>query len=328
MRIGLVYDLRDDYRDSGLDEEHLAEFDRPETVAALVAALESGGHRVERVGHVRALAAALVAGRRWDLVFNIAEGLRGRGREAQVPGLLEAYGVPYLFSDPLTLALSLDKGMCKRVVRDAGLSTAPFLVLDRVADLDAVVFAYPLFLKPVAEGSGKGCSTRSRVESRQELEAVFWELRHRFGQPVLVEPYLPGREFTVAIVGNAQTIRLARVAEIVFVTHADAGIYSFDNKECSGSRVDYRLVDDAEARMALEQGLAIYRLLGCRDAGRLDFRSDGAGVPCFLEINPLAGLHPELSGFPRMAAMIGWSYERLILAMVTGAVERMAGRES
>ncbi|MBF0340238.1 MAG: D-alanine--D-alanine ligase [Magnetococcales bacterium] len=327
MLIGLVYDLRDDYRDLGLDEEQLAEFDRPETLAAIQGALESAGHRVERVGHVRALAAALVAGRRWDLVFNIAEGLAGRSREAQAPALLEAFGVPCLFSDPLTLAITLDKPLSKRLVRDAGLTTAPFVVLTERQDLDRVNLPYPLFLKPVAEGSGKGCSTRSRVENPGELAEVFQELSSRFAQPVLVEPFLPGREFTVAVVGNGAVIRLALVAEILFNHEPDDEIYSFENKESSAQRVAYRLVFDETAREILRQALAIYRLLGCRDAGRLDFRLDGAGKPCFLEINPLAGLHPELSGFPRMATLWGWSYAQLILAMLEGGVARLAGRE-
>ncbi|MBF0626594.1 MAG: D-alanine--D-alanine ligase [Magnetococcales bacterium] len=327
MHIGLVYDLRTAYHHLGLEEEDLAEFDHPETVAALQAALESGGHTVQPVGHGRALTAALVAGQRWDLVFNIAEGLQGRSREAAVPALLELYQIPYVFSDPLTLAVTLDKGICKRLVRDAGLTTAPFAMLDQPADLETLSLPYPLFLKPVAEGSGKGCSPRSCVSNHTELTAVFQSLRQRFAQPVLAETHLPGREFTVAIVGNGATIRLALVAEILFAPRSGRGIYSFADKEASDTQVEYRLVSDPEANQALEQGLAIYRLLGCRDAGRLDFRSDGAGRPHFLEINPLAGLHPRLSGFPRMARMAGWSYERLILAMVAGATERLAGRE-
>ncbi|MBF0213099.1 MAG: D-alanine--D-alanine ligase [Magnetococcales bacterium] len=327
MRIGLVYDLRDAYRGLGLDEEQLAEFDRPETIAALQRALESGGHEVERIGSGRALVEGLAAGRGWDLVFNIAEGLRGRSREAQVPAILELYDIPYVFSDPLTLAVTLDKGLCKRLVRDAGCATAPFVRLEREEDLEGMALSYPLFLKPVAEGSGKGCADSSRVGDAAALGARFRQLRDRFAQPVLAESYLPGREFTVAIVGNGARIRLALVAEVRCDDPAASGIYSFENKEQSDHRAEYRLVDDPEARQALRQGLIIYRLLGWRDAGRLDFRSDEQGNPCFLEINPLAGLHPELSGFPRMAAMAGWSYSRLILAMVEGALERLAGRE-
>lgn len=329
MLIGLVYDLRDAYRNLGWDEEHLAEFDQPETIDALCRALESGGHRVERIGHGRALAERLVAGQRWDLVFNIAEGLGGRGREAQVPGLLELYGQPYLFSDPVTLGVTLDKGLAKRLVRDAGWPTAPFVLLEETRDLEWIGIACPLFLKPVAEGSGKGCDSGSRVRDADELARVFEGLRTRFDQPVLAESHLPGREFTVAIVGNGAAIRLALVAEILFETDGgDDGVYAFATKEEGATRVRYRLVEDAEARQALEAALGIYRLLGCRDAGRLDFRSDGEGCPHFLEINPLAGLHPDHSGFPRMAAQHGWSYDRLILTMLEAGLERLKIQDS
>ncbi|MBF0428746.1 MAG: D-alanine--D-alanine ligase [Magnetococcales bacterium] len=327
MIIGLTYDLRDDYRHLGLDEEKLAEFDQPETLDAIEAALHSGGYQTIRIGNVRALARALVAGQRWDLVFNIAEGLRGRSREAQVPALLEAYDIPYLFSDPLTLAVSLDKAMSKRLVRDAGIPTAPFAVLDTEADLNHCAVPWPNFLKPLYEGSGKGCLMDSCVGNQEERLAIFRHLRQRFEQPVLAETLLPGREFTVAIVGNNARIRLLAVAEIIFGKEADSGFYTFNNKEFSSSRVTYRRVEDAEARLAGENGLAIYRLLGCRDAGRVDFRADGKGIPQFLEINPLAGLHPTLSGMPIMAKQMGWGYSQLIHAMVEGALGRMSGRE-
>lgn len=323
MRIGLVYDLREDYLDLGLDPEAVAEFDRPETLLALEGALRAMGHQPVRIGHVKHLATALVAGSRWDLVFNIAEGLQGRSREAQVPGLLEVYNIPYVFSDPLTLALSLDKALCKRLVREAGLPTAPFVVLDTEADLSGCRMGFPLFLKPVAEGSGKGCSMASRVENKEALVTVFRHLRHRFAQPVLVEPYLCGREFTVGIVGNGSAIGLHAVVEVVFAQGGEQRIYTFDNKEHSTDRVQYKSVVDQEAQLAKEYGLAIYRLLGCRDAGRLDFRSDAAAIPHFLEINPLAGLHPTLSGLPIMAGLMGWSYDRLIQAMVEAALDRL-----
>ncbi|MBF0163987.1 MAG: D-alanine--D-alanine ligase, partial [Magnetococcales bacterium] len=265
----------------------------------------------------------LVAGRRWDLVFNISEGVGGRGREAQGPGLLELFSQPYLFSDPVTLGVTLDKGLCKRLARDAGWPTAPFVLLEEARDLEWVGIAYPLFLKPVAEGSGKGCAPCSRVDDPQGLARQFQMLHERFDQPVLAESHLPGREFTVAIVGNGETIHLALVAEIRFESGEDDGVYAFATKEAGASRVGYRLVEDSEARQALEAALGIYRLLGCRDAGRLDFRSDAQGQPHFLEINPLAGLHPDHSGFPRMAAQHGWSYARLILTMLAAGMERL-----
>src|ERR1700734_471781 len=138
MRFGVTYDLRADYLAQGFGEEETAEFDSEITIAAICGALEALGHEPIRIGSVRRLAERLVAGERWDAVFNICEGLKGVSREAQVPALLEAYDVPYVFSDPLTLALTLDKAMTKRVVRDAGVPTADFAVIESQADIDAI----------------------------------------------------------------------------------------------------------------------------------------------------------------------------------------------
>ncbi|MCS6778290.1 MAG: D-alanine--D-alanine ligase [Geminicoccaceae bacterium] len=326
MLIGLAYDLRDDYRAMGFAEEQCAEFDSPETIAALEAALVRLGHRVERIGHVRALAARLVEGRRWDLVFNICEGVAGRSREAQVPALLEAFDQPYTFADPLVMAATLDKAVAKRLVRDHGLATAPFVLVTRSADLDKVDLPFPLFAKPVAEGTGKGVSPASLVRSRKELERTCRRLLARYAQPVLVETFLPGREFTVGIVGTGPSARVVGTLAIELLPGAEPGVYSFTNKERCEEVVRYTLVDDAEARTAAELALACYRALECRDAGRVDLRSDAAGRPHFLEVNPLAGLHPTHSDLPICASLAGLGYDRLIEAIVLSASERVGLR--
>lgn len=323
MRLGFTYDLRDDYLTAGYGEEETAEFDSAETIAAIRAALERRGHEVAAIGNVQALAARLVAGERWDLVFNIAEGLRGLAREAQVPALLEAYGVPYTFSDPLTLALTLDKGLTKRIVRDHGIPTAPFTVVHNETELAAVDLDYPLFAKPLAEGTGKGISAHSHISWPRQLNAVCRDLLARFEQPVLLEQYLPGREFTVGIVGNGEAARAIGVMEIVFTERAEAFGYSYENKEHYEERVVYRLVDDGEARMAAETALAAWRALRCRDAGRVDLRSNGRGTPQFLEVNPLAGLHPVRSDLVILARLLGHDHAWLIDAIVAAALERL-----
>ncbi|BCX17593.1 MAG: D-alanine--D-alanine ligase [Geminicoccaceae bacterium] len=322
MLIGLTYDLRDDYRGLGLSEEQLAEFDNPETIAEIEAALRRLGHGVDRIGHVRRLAERLVAGHRWDLVFNICEGLAGRSREAQVPALLEAFGQPYTFADPLVMAATLDKAVAKRLVRDHGLATAPFALVERAADIAAVDLPFPLFAKPVAEGTGKGVSPASLVRSKKELERVCRTLLARYAQPVLVETYLPGREFTVGIVGSGPRARIVGTLEVELLPGAEPGVYSYTNKERCEELVRYRLVDDSEARAAAELALACYRALECRDAGRVDLRSDAAGRPHFLEVNPLAGLHPTHSDLPILASLAGLGYDGLIGAIVASAAER------
>jgi D-alanine-D-alanine ligase len=322
MLIGLTYDLRDDYRGLGLSEDDLAEFDSPETVAAIETALHRMGYTTDRIGHVRALAHRLVAGDRWDLVFNIAEGLKGRSREAQVPALLETYDLPYTLSDPLTHAVGLDKAMAKRIVRDAGVKTANFAVLATPDDDQACDLPLPIFVKPVAEGTGKGCERASKVTSYGDLGPTAQQLRHRFGQPALAETFLAGREFTIGILGQGQQARVIGVLEIVLLETADAEIYSFENKELCADRVVYRLADDDEATSAGQTALAAYRALGCRDAARVDMRSDEQGQPHFLEVNTLPGMHPTHSDLPMLAKMAGLPFEALVGEIVLAALHR------
>ena len=322
IRVGLTYDLRDDYLAAGYGLEETAEFDRPETIAAIESALAARGFATDRIGSVRQLAARLVAGDRWDLVFNIAEGLRGIGREAQVPALLDAWEIPYTFSDPMVMGLTLHKGMTKHVVRDRGIPTAPFAVIETRSDLAGLALPYPLFAKPVAEGTGKGVTPASRATDPVALRRVVAELLERFRQPVLVETFLPGREFTVGITGSGAQAQAVAVMEVLLGERAEAGVYSYINKEECDERVTYRLADDAEARSAADVALAAWRALGCRDGGRIDVRSDAAGQPNFLEVNPLAGLHPEHSDLPIMCALAGIGYPTLIGRIVDSALQR------
>jgi D-alanine-D-alanine ligase len=224
VRIGLTYDLKDDYLALGYAEHEVAEFDSPATIDALEDALRAAGHDVERVGHVRSLAAKLVAGWRCDLVFNVAEGVAGFGREAQVPALLEVYGIPYTFSDPLVCALTLHKGMAKHVARGCGVPTPNFVLVGTPAEAAAVELPLPLFAKPVAEGSSKGVTGKSLVTSRAALVEVCSELLERYRQPVIVEEYLSGREFTVGVLGTGVTARALGTLEVVLLEGADAGV--------------------------------------------------------------------------------------------------------
>ena len=322
MHIGLVYDLRDDYLAEGYSTLDVAEFDSPETIAELEAALRCLGHRVTRVGHGRSLAARLVTGERFDLVFSIAEGLKGRSREAQVPAMCELFAQPYGFSDPLTMAATLDKAVAKRIVRDQGIATADFALISAPQEARDVDLPFPLFVKPVAEGTGKGCANASRVGDHAGLETIAGRLIAEFAQPAIAEVYLPGREFTVGIIGTGKAARVIGVAEITIRAGVADPVYSFENKEACEDNVVYRLADDVEARRAADAALAAYRALDCRDAARLDFRSDANGIPHFLEANPIAGLHPTHSDLPIIAGLSGLGFDGLIGAIVESARQR------
>jgi len=322
IRVGLTYDLREHYLAQGYGLEETAEFDRPDTIDAIEGALRRQGFETERIGNLRQLTGRLAAGAVWDLVFNIAEGLRGVGREAQVPALLDGFEIPYTFSDPTVMGLALHKGLTKSVIRDHGLPTAPFVVVESPADVAGVDLPFPLFAKPVAEGTGKGVTPASRVTSRTGLRRVCRQLLDRYRQPVLVEAFLPGREFTVGLLGTGTEASVVAVMEVRLNERAEAGVYGYVNKEDCESRVEYLLADDAEAGTAAQLALAAWRALGCRDGGRVDLRSDGTGRPHFLEVNPLAGLHPEHSDLPIMCRQAGVSYDELIGRIVHSALRR------
>ncbi len=312
MRIGFTYDLKSDYLALGFTPEEVAEFDVPETIEGICAALEGLGHRVDRIGHARSLIERLQGGARWDLVFNICEGVRGVGREAQVPAILDVYGIPYVFSDALVLSLTLHKGLTKRVIRDLGIPTAPFFVVEGVSDIDKVDLAFPLFVKPVAEGTGKGIGPDSKVFDFNQLQQACLQRLKDYGQAVLVERFLPGREITVGIVGNGERARVIGMMEVVYLDSESSGIYSYETKANYEAAVRYRVPEQEVFESCAHVALAAWRGLGCRDGGRVDLRMDENGSPNFMEVNPLAGLNPVHSDLPILAGLAGLGFEELI----------------
>ncbi len=325
MHIGLTYDLRNEYLAEGWSEAETAEFDRDDTIEAIDIALRQIGHKTDRVGRLSKLVTRLARGDRWDLVFNIAEGMFGKAREAQVPALLDAYRIPYTFADPAVLMLSLDKALCKMAIQQVGLPTPPHWVIKTQADIDRVSPQFPLFCKPLAEGTGKGVTEDSLVGTRKALADQCRRLLAEFHQPVLVETYLPGREFTVGLLGTGMEAEVLGTLEIILLSSAERHAYSYLNKEFCEQYVEYRFVSaaDPEVAQAEQIALAAWRWLGARDGGRVDLRSDENGQPQFLEINPLAGLHPQHSDLPMIATAVGMPYHELIGRIVDSATKRI-----
>jgi D-alanine-D-alanine ligase len=323
VRIGFTFDLRDDYLRQGYTAEEAAELDAPETIDAVETVLTSLGHVVERIGGIRSLTTRLAGGARWDLVFNYAEGLFGFGREAQVPALLDAFQIPYTFSDALVFALTLHKALTKHVVRDLGIPTPDFAVVSEESDLDHVRVPYPLFVKPVAAGSSMGISAASLVAAAPALRTTCLALLERFHQPALVEAFLPGRELTVGLVGTGTRARVLGVMEVLSTSEAEHHAYSFANKQRYVGRVHFRIADDSAAAEAADMALRVWTALGCRDGGRVDCRCDGGGRPHFLEVNPLPGLHPIHSDLVILAGLVAVPYAGLVASIVASACERL-----
>lgn len=326
-RVGLTFDLKETYLKAGFSELEAAEFDRADTIDGIEDALKSLGYRVDRIGNIKQLAERLVSGDRWDLVFNICEGMYGIGREAQVPGLLDAYNIPYVFSDTVVCALTLHKGMTKDVVRAAGVATPDYFIVEEIDDVDRVTLAYPLFVKPVAEGTSKGITARSKIHDATQLREVCQELLVDHRQPVLVERFLPGREFTVGMIGSGKNTMALATMEISLTQGAHSEAYSYHNKTHWQELVRYNLLPDGELKKDVEDlAIRAWRALGCRDGGRIDVRLDEHGHPGFIEVNPLAGMHPERSDLPMMATMAGIAYNKLIGMIMESAELRLAMR--
>lgn len=322
LKIGITYDLRDEYLKEGYNLEDTAEFDLLDTIESIEKVIIDNGFQADRIGNVKALTRQLVAGNRWDLVFNIAEGLHGFGREAQVPALLDAYNIPYTFSDPLGHALTLHKGMTKHVLRDMGIPTPDFAVVSYESEIADVNLPLPLFAKPVAEGTGKGITSLSKITNREELHRICKYILQTFKQPALVETYLPGREFTVGILGSGKNAKVLGAIEVILKPAAEKNAYSYENKEHYDRLVQYILVDDDEAKQAKEISLRLWRGLDLKDAGRVDLRSDARGAPHFMEVNSLAGLNPKRSDLPILCNLLGMSYDELINSIIKSALRR------
>ncbi|MCJ7579770.1 MAG: D-alanine--D-alanine ligase [Candidatus Aminicenantes bacterium] len=323
MKIGFTYDLRSVYLAMGYSDEETAEFDQESTIDAIESTLCQLGYETDRIGHVKQLVGRLHKGDRWDLVFNICEGMYGIGREAQVPALLDAYHIPYVFSSSLVMALTLDKGMTKRIIRDAGIASPDFYVVKKPEDISKVSLPFPLFSKPVAEGTGKGINPKSVVNNAVELNAVCLDLLSNFNQPVIVETFMSGREFTVGITGTGDKARSVGVMEILLKENAESDVYSYTNKEECEELIDY-VVTVGEDKLKCEKlALDAFRVLGCEDGGRVDIRYDAAGSPNFLEINPLPGMHPEHSDLPILCTLNDISYPELMKMIMDSAKEKV-----
>ncbi|HSV89424.1 MAG TPA: hypothetical protein VLH61_12360 [Bacteroidales bacterium] len=327
MIIGFTYDLKDDYLAEGFSELEVAEFDTTETIFSIRDTLENLGHSVILVGNAKALLKRLAAGERWDLVFNICEGVKGFGREAQIPAILDVFELPYVFSDPLVMSLTLHKGFTKRIIRDLGIPTAPFEIVQHVADAESVELPFPLFVKPVAEGTGKGIGHDSKISDKAELIKVCRRLLSNFSQPVLVETFLPGREITVGIVGTGDSSRVIGMMEVLWKNSGISGIYSYHSKANYQGLIEYQVPESELYQRCAEVALASWKGLGCRDGGRIDLRLDAAGVPNFLEVNPLAGLNPVHSDLPILAGKAGIEFKELIDMILQSAMERVGAHK-
>ena len=313
-----------------------AEWDEPETIEAVAAALEGVGEVIRLEADKNFPRRVMEA--KPDFVFNIAEGLFGVNRESHVPSICEFLGIPYHASDPLSLALTLHKGRAKEIMAYYGVPTAPFVVANTRADARNVNLPFPLFAKPAMEGSGKGITEKSLCTNRAKLVQEVGDLLDTYQEPVLIESWLPGQEFTVPIMGNGKEARclplvgmrweaLPLGAKPIYGYEAkwlwDTPEHPLDLFECPAD------VSKELARDVRSAAISAYRVLGCRDWCRVDVRCDAAGRPMVVELNPLPGILPnpqDNSCFPKAARAAGLTYEGLIQTVADIAWRRISGR--
>jgi D-alanine-D-alanine ligase len=324
LRVGLTYNLR---RIGLAEGDSEAEFDAESTIDALARAIAAQGHDVIPCEATRALPRVL-SDLSPDLVFNIAEGQRGMSREAQVPALCDLLDIEHTGSDASCMALSLNKATAKQVIAQAGVRTPAFTVLRTGREALPGDFAFPAIVKPLAEGSSKGILGKEVADSERALREIARELLERYRQPVLAETFLPGREFTVALLGESEP-RVLPIMEIVFTDPSERfPIYSFDAKfETKG--VENKVPCDVPRALYAElerTARASFAALGCRDIARVDLRLDAHGKVHFIECNPLPGMTPDFSDLCVMAKAEGLGYEALVGEIMAPAVRRRLAR--
>jgi D-alanine-D-alanine ligase len=327
MRVGLSYDLNPmkgkEHQDT---DDAFEEFDSPETIKIIAGAIEKKGHRIVHLGGGVSFLDN-IRKEKVDIVFNIAEGHGPyRSREAQSPSVLEMLGIPYTGSDPMTLAVGLDKPVTKKLIGLAGIPTPQWRLAGDTAELKAIDwkgFPFPAIIKPAYEGSSKGIRLTSLVNSAAEAKKEAAQILNDYHQPVMIEQFIDGEEITVGVIGNAPP-KLVGMMRIVPRKKEKHFVYSIEVKRDYVNRVDYESpvkLPKPVLQKLEKYSLEAFKVLGCRDVSRVDFRVGLDGVPYFIEINPLPGLG-TYSDLIIMALKNGWTHDGVITAVLDAAIKR------
>ena len=294
-----------------------------DTIISIKDALVSGGYDVELFEVTENLPLKLTE-HKPDIVFNNAEGISGPGKEAQVPAILDYYRIPYTGSDETTILVAMDKALAKSLVSAYNVRTPKYNIIGQDMHSSGNTIPFPAIVKPIAEGSGRGISDVSVVYNSTDLNRILVKNLDLYKQKMLVEEYIQGREFTVGIIGNADDIRVFTPMEIVFNDKSNT-LYSYEVKKNFKQYVKYVCPPDISEDVQTEikkTAKEIYRILGCRDYARIDFRLSQDGLLYFLEVNPQPGLTPGYSDLPMISGFCGVDYNTLILNIMETALVR------
>jgi D-alanine-D-alanine ligase len=323
LAIGLTYDLKTDYIPDVDDPKDVsAEFDPPRVVEILEEALKTLGHEVIRIGNARQVLDN-IKDIKVDIVFNIAEGLKGRNRESQVPIILEMMDIPFVGADGLTLGLTLDKVLAKKVFLTENLLTPKYFEADTLDKIDGKCMNYPLIVKPKFEGSSKGIDDDSLVRDPASMRKQIEKIINVYDEPALVEEFIEGKELTAALLGNEDPEVLPLV-QVKIDDKLDLGELFYTYERINSDKLQY--VCPAQISRELTEkindiAVAAYKAVGCKDFGRVDFRIDNQGNPYVLEVNPLPCLAID-DAYGVTAKVLGISFEDMINRILTEALKR------
>lgn len=329
MKVGITYNLKSEI--SSLEatrprtEDMAEEFDSPETIQAIRKALEEMGHRCLMLGYGQSALEKILKDRP-DFVFNIAEGYYGRSREAHMPALLEMLEIPFSGPGPLTAGISLDKICAKKLALSVKVPTPKFIEVEPDGPFDLQGLAFPLMVKPAYEGSSIGIRQDSKVDNEVDLNKKIRWLKDNYpDQPIVIEQFVTGREFTVGVLGN-QYPKILGIMEIIpRDVDLEKFIYSLEIKRNYKEKIHYSLkseISDFTKKQLEHSALKLFKVFGCCDISRFDFRLDDFGVPQFLEVNTLPGLNPVSSDLVIMARLKGIEFSELIKRIFELALQR------
>lgn len=321
ITVAFTYNIK---RANVFEDDCDAEFDSPEAIEAITQSLAASGHRIVPMEAGPELPARLAA-LRPGLVFNIAEGRNGRGREAQVPALCELLGIEHIGSDPAAFCITLDKALTKTVLQRHGIPTPGFFVLETGGEPVPRDMKFPLIVKPNCEGTSKGIGPHSIVDDEPALRALAESLIRNYRQPAIAEEYIAGRELSVALIGWPEP-EAYPIMEVVFLKPGDRTVYGFELKQEWDGKLDYVIpapLDEPVRRACEDMALRAFKALGCRDIGRVDFRLAHDGSLYVIEINPLPGMSPEFSDLSKIAAARGMNHVQLIRTILDCGLKRL-----
>ncbi|MFW5980481.1 MAG: D-alanine--D-alanine ligase family protein [Halanaerobiaceae bacterium] len=322
MKIGFCYDIEENHPQKDEIEDMTAEYESKETIQVFTDILANMGEVIKLPYHPDLFQD--LKKHKPDVVFNITESWGSRNRESFVPNLCEILNIPYTGSDGLGLGISLDKALTKHIASSLGINTPDFYKVNSLEELKNINFNFPLFIKPNNEGSSIGIRRSSQVNNREELKQNVKKLLRKYKRSILIEEFIPGREFVVAILGN-RNLEVFPVAEIL-VEGGNFPFYSYEYKGAHQKTIECPAeIEPEKKEQMIKDTINIFKGLGCRDIARADFKLDEEGNPFFLEINPLPGLSPYYSVYPRQAEVAGMDIESIIERLINFALSRKNG---